>query len=259
MPSHDPAPPAASHAPVDPKRALVIGASSGIGAALVRELVSRGYRVGAVARREPELQALRAEHPEHIIVRSHDVTDTDSVQSTFEELVRDLGGLDLLVYASGVMPAVGREEYDTAQDHVQVAVNLAGAMAWCNEVARLFQTQRAGCLVGISSVAGDRGRKENPAYHATKAGFSTYLESLRNRLSEVGVRVVTIKPGPVETPMTADLGKLPFQITAEAAARTIVGASEGSFWSTRYVPLRWWPIMSVIKAIPSRLFRHLNI
>jgi NAD(P)-dependent dehydrogenase (short-subunit alcohol dehydrogenase family) len=242
--------------------ALVIGASSGMGAALVQQLARAGWHVAALARRTERLESLAnelADAPGQVVVRTHDVTDTDVVAALFEDVALAVGGLDLVIYAAGIMPEVGPDDYDTAQDHAQVDVNLKGCIAWCNEAARLFQTQRSGSLVGISSVAGDRGRRMNPAYHATKAAMSTYLESLRNRLSPYGVRVVTIKPGMVETEMTAGIDKLVWPVSADVAAKTILRAAKGGLLDTRYVPLRWCAVMAVIRAIPSRIFRHLNI
>lgn len=242
--------------------ALVIGASSGMGAALVQQLARAGWHVAALARRTERLESLAAELADasgEVVVRAHDVTDTAAVPALFEDVALAVGGLDLVIYAAGIMPSVGPDEYDTAKDHAQVDVNLKGCIAWCNEAARLFQTQRSGSLVGISSVAGERGRRMNPAYHATKAAMTTYLESLRNRLSPYGVRVVTIKPGMVETEMTADLDELIWPVSADAAARTILKTAKGGLFDTRYVPLRWCAVMAVIRAIPSRIFRHLNI
>lgn len=257
----NPSVPEAQEAPAGP-RALVIGASSGIGAALVQRMVGEGYAVAGLARRMDRLERLRSkleDEPGALHVYEHDVADRDAVPELFERVVRDLGGLDVIVYVAGIMPKVEADEYDTAKDAGQVEVNLTGAMAWCNPAARLFQTQRAGTIVGVGSVAGDRGRKQNPAYHATKAAFATYLESLRNRLAGYGVRVVTIKPGPVETDMTAGMDDLPLMISADAAAKAILKASRGGLFDVRYVPRAWWPIMGVIRAIPSALFRHLNV
>jgi short-subunit dehydrogenase len=252
----DPAVP--SPAPIR-ARAIVVGASSGMGAAIARELVGRGFRVAALARRGAELERLARElGSERVLVRVHDVRDTDAVPALFEELVRALGGLDWLVYASGIMPRVGPSEFDTATDAEILRVNTLGAIAWCNPAAEYFQAQRRGTLVGIGSIAGERGRKGNPVYGASKAAFAHYLEALRNRLSDYGVRVCTIKPGFVATPMTAELGPLPGIISAEAAARTIVRyAARGS--GVRYVPLRWLGVAFVIRSIPSFVFRRLTI
>ena len=254
---------ATAHAPAGPPpvraRALVVGASSGIGAAIVRELVADGYRVAALARRGEELERLRAQcGAERVLARVHDVHRTAEVPALFEELVRALGGLDLAVYASGVMPKVGPLEFDTETDAEILAVNVLGALAWLNPAAEFFQSKRAGTIVGIGSIAGDRGRRGNPVYGASKAALAHYLEALRNRLSEHGVRVCTIKPGYVETPMTASLGKLRGAISAAAAARTIVRyARWGS--GVRYVPLRWLGVSLVLRAIPSQVFRRISI
>jgi short-subunit dehydrogenase len=240
-------------------RAIVVGASSGMGAAIVRQLAGEGYAVAALARRRAQLDELAAScsgAPGRVFVQVHDVSDSDVVPALFEELVRELGGLDLFVFAAGIMPEVERNEYDTAVDLAMLTVNLGGCIAWGNVVANLFQTQRAGTIVGISSVAGDRGRKGAPVYGATKAGMNTYLESLRNRLAEVGVHVCTIKPGFVATAMTE--GKDVFWlISPEAAARQILGAARNRV-NVRYVPLRWGLVMTVIRLIPSAVFRHLN-
>ena len=247
--------------PAAERRAIVVGASSGIGAAIVRQLAREGYRVVALARRKAELEALARESAREssgsVAVHAHDVRATEAVPELFERVARELGGVHLLVYAAGVMPEVGRDEYDTAKDLEQVAINLAGCIAWCNEAARLFRTQRSGTIVGISSIAGDRGRKGAPVYGTTKAAMNTYLEALRNRLAESGVHVCTIKPGFVDTVMTQ--GKKTFWlITAEEAARLSLAAAR-SRANVRYVPRRWWFVGTVIRAIPSFLFRHLNV
>ena len=263
--SHDALPPAPDCGiPAAERRAIVVGASSGIGAAIVRQLVHEGYRVVALARRRPALDELvRACAPAArasggaVFARAHAVHDVGMVPALFEGAARELGGLHLVVYAAGVMPEVGRDEYDTAKDLEQVAVNLDGCIAWCNEAAKLFRTQRSGTILGISSIAGDRGRKGSPVYNTTKAAMNTYLEALRNRLAESGVHVCTVKPGFVDTVMTQ--GKKTFWlISAEEAARLSLAAARSGA-NVRYVPRRWWLVGTVIRSIPSFLFRHLNV
>ena len=242
--------------------ALVIGASSGMGASLVRQLVNEGYAVGGVARRGESLSALADElggAAGRFVHRSHDVTDAAQAPGLFEELVTELGGLDLFIYAAGIMPDVGPEEYDSEKDLAMVDVNLGGCITWTNLAARLFHTQRSGIIVGIGSIAGDRGRKGAPVYGATKAAMATYLESLRNRLAERGVRVVTVKPGMIETPMTAHLDQLTMPVSAERAAGEILKAARGGLLEVRHLPLRWLPVSLVIRAIPSFLFRRTSI
>lgn len=237
-------------------RAIVVGASSGIGAALVRRLSAEGWKVAALARRADELEALRAECG--ALVRVHDAKDFDAVPELFESLVRELGGLELVIYAAGLMTRVGRDEYDTRKDIEMVAVNLGGCIAWCNAAANFMRSQRAGTIVGISSVAGERGRKGSPVYGTTKAALNTYLEALRNRLAEANVHVCTIKPGFVDTAMTQGMPGLFWLVSADQAASAILRAAR-SRANERFVPRRWWFVGTAIRSIPSFLFRHLNV
>jgi len=244
-------------------RALIVGASSGMGAALARQLGTAGVRLALVARRGELLDGLADEivheggaaRP-HTYV--HDVQDIDTVPALLEGICRDLEGLDLFIYAAGIMPRIEQEQYDSGIDQEILGVNLLGAVAWTNAVVPRFARARSGTIVGLSSVAGDRGRRAYPAYAAAKAGHTTYLESIRNRVGRLGVRVVTVKPGPVDTPMTAGLDRVPFLISADQAARTILSAAARGR-STVYIPWRWRPIMLAIRMIPSRLFRYLDI
>jgi short-subunit dehydrogenase len=250
--------------PPDRRRAIVVGASSGIGAALVKQLAREGYSVAAVARRMSELTTLAqscaadsAATGGRVIARAHDVSRTEEVPALFEELVRALGGLDLLIFAAGIMPKIAKEEYDTEKDLEMLAINFGGCVAWCNATASLFRTQRSGTIIGISSIAGDRGRKGNPMYGSTKAAMNHYLEALRNRLSECGVHVCTIRPGYVDTVMTQSI-KTFWLISPEVAAQRILNAARHSV-NLRYVPMRWGAVGLTLKLIPSFLFRKLNI
>jgi NAD(P)-dependent dehydrogenase (short-subunit alcohol dehydrogenase family) len=246
-----------------PGRAIVVGASSGIGAAIARQLACEGWQVAALARRAGDLDRLAAECRDacgtsggRILPARHDVRDADEIPELFERLVRDLGGLDLLVFAAAVMPDVAPAEYDTAKDLEMLSVNLGGCIAWCNAAAVLFRTQRSGTLLGISSIAGARGRKGNPVYGASKAAMDHYLEALRNRLAEAGVHVCTIRPGFVDTAMTR--GKKVFWlISAEEAARRSLDAARRRV-NVRYVPRRWRLVALVLVLIPSFLFRKLS-
>jgi NAD(P)-dependent dehydrogenase (short-subunit alcohol dehydrogenase family) len=245
--------------------AIVIGASSGMGAALVKQLAGEGCRVAALARRGDALDELAAgcaaacaESGGAVLTRVHDVNDVADVPELFAELVRELGGLELLIFAAGVMPEVAPEQYDTELDLAILQTNTAGCIAWCNPAASLFRTQRSGTIVGISSIAGDRGRKGNPVYCTSKAAMNTYLEALRNRLGGSGVHVCTIKPGYVDTAMTRGMPGLFWLISAEEAARTILSAARRRV-NVRYVPWRWSLVGLAVRSIPSFLFRRLEI
>lgn len=245
------------------KRAIVIGASSGIGAACVRELVAQGYLVALLARREDRLQAiaepLNARAGGKVAhVFAHDVQDTAGIPALLDQCCETLGGCDVVLYATGILWVPEADGYDTDKDMEEIAINVTGAVAWLNEAAGLFTRLGGGTLIGISSVAAERGRRRAPVYGATKAFLSHYLEALRNRLSQHGVRVVTILPGYVESEMTAGMGKLLWLISAEEAARRIIGAISGGP-EVLYVPRRWGLLMFILRIIPSEIFRHLNV
>ena len=245
------------------KRAIVVGASSGIGEELARKLVASGVATALVARREAELTALAESlnggaEPALARIYAHDVTKYDEAPELFARIASDLGGVDLVIYSAGAMPKIGDDEYNMEKDALIFDVNVKGAVAWLNLAAHRFGQQRSGTIVGISSVAGDRGRRGQPAYCASKAALDTYLESLRNRLAARGVSVVTIKPGLVKTPLTADLGKLPMMIDAETAADQILAAA-GAGVNVAYVPGKWRLVMTIIRATPSPIFRYLKI
>lgn len=240
------------------RQAVVVGASSGIGAAVARRLAAGGCRVGLVARRAEVLARLAAELGPAALPCPHDVTAADEVPAVFQRLCRDLGGLDLFVYSAGVMPLVAEGEYDFGKDRAIVDVNVLGAIAWVNAAAERFARAGAGTIVGLSSCAGDRGRRGNPVYCASKAALTAYLEAIRHRVARLGVAVVTVKPGPIDTPMTAGLARRPFVIPADEAARQILAAARRRT-HTVYVPRRWRPIMFVIRNLPAAVFHRLDL
>ncbi len=243
--------------------AIVIGASSGMGAELARLMARKRVRTALVARRKEALEQLASriakETPKapEPLVYPHDVREFGEVPALFQRITHDLGGLDLIVYCAGVMPPVAVNEYDFEKDRMVYEVNVLGAIAWLNEAAKRFENQESGVLAALSSVAGERGRKGQPVYSSSKAALNSYMEGLRNRLGHRGVRVVTIKPGPVRTPMTEALS-MPFMIDADEAARQIWAGLRSSRTSV-YVPKKWRAIMWVIRNIPSMLFRGRDI
>lgn len=246
------------------RRAIVVGASSGIGEAIALELAARGFDLALVARRAALLEALaekiRLEQPgRHVQVYPHDVRDSAKASGIFDRVVQDLHGLDWIVYVAGVMPRVEPDGYDIEVDREIVEVNTLGAMAWLNPAARWFQVARGGTIVGISSIAGERGRRGNPAYCASKAALNSYLESLRNRLGRFGVRVVTIKPGFVDTIMLQGREAGVFWTISPAKAARAVVASGQSRRGEVFVPARWSLVAALVRFMPSFLFRRIEV
>lgn len=249
--------------PLQPrKRAILIGASSGIGAALARRLAQEGYIVALLARREERLRALCDEinnacGETRALWYAHDVTDYGSVPGLLQRALADLGGLDLFVYNSGIALPGGFKHYEFDKDLRTTEVNYVGALAWLNPVAAMFRSLGAGQIVGISSVGGERGRVNNPAYQASKAALTSYLESLRNRLTRRGVHVLTVKPGYVATEMTAGQKGLFWVVPADQAAADIWKAIR-HHKQVIYIPARWALVMLIVRNIPSFIFRRLN-
>lgn len=249
--------------PLQPrKRAIVVGASSGIGAALVRRLAREGYIVAALARRVDRLTALCTEINDaagavRAVAYTHDVTDYASVPALLQQIIADLGGLDLFVYNSGIALPTGFKHYNFEKDLRTTEVNYLGALAWLTPVAALFQSAKAGIIAGISSVAGDRGRVGNPSYNASKAALTCYLEALRNRLTRRGVHVLTVKPGYVATEMTQGQKGIFLVASTEKTAADIYRAIRRRK-QTVYTPWFWGWIMFIVRNIPSFIFRKMT-
>lgn len=251
--------------PLNPRRrGIIVGASDGLGASLARRLSREGYSLALVARRKDKLELLCNElnqttNGSRTLAYVHDVTDYQKTPDLLRRIVADLGGLDVFVFVAGVnYPPGGMDKYNFENDRLMIETNLVGAMAWLSPVAEMFQSAKSGQIVGIGSVAGDRGRVGNPGYNTSKAGLHTYLEALRNRLTRHGVSVLTVKPGFMQTEMVkAAQGGTPFLIPPEKAADDIWKAMKGRK-QTIYTPGLWRWIMLAIQHTPSFIFRKLS-
>jgi short-subunit dehydrogenase len=244
------------------KRAILVGASSGIGAALAKQLAGEGWTLALLARRTDRLEELcaainAASGETSALAYTHDVCDHQTVPALLQKIMADLGGLDLFIYNSGIALPGGIKHFEFDKDLRTTEVNYLGALAWLAPVASLFQSLKAGHIVGISSVAGDRGRIGNPSYNASKAALTSYLESLRNRLTRRGVHVLTVKPGYVATELTQGQ-KMIFPVaTPEKTARDISRAIHQGRQQL-YTPWFWGWIMLVVRHIPSFIFRRMS-
>jgi len=238
--------------------AIIVGASSGIGEALARKYAKEGYQVALLARRAERIEKLAAElGADRARAYPHDVTQTAEAAPLFQRILADFGRVDVLIYNSGLLVPVGLNEFNFEKDRQMVEVNVLGALAWLNPAAQLFEAQQSGCLIGISSVAGDRGRVGAPAYNTTKAALSTYLEALRNRLTRKGVHVLTVKPGFVATEMLKNSPRTFWVISPEQAAKDVYDAMRAHKQEI-YTPARWGLLMFIIRNLPSFIFRRLK-
>jgi len=234
------------------KRAIIIGASSGIGRGLAKILAENNFEVGITGRRLNLLKELADERPGSFIVKSFDISDTDRVVQNLEELEVELGGLDLLVISSGT----GRinEKLDFQPEKITIDTNVLGFTIIADWAYNYFRNQKSGHLVGISSVAGFRGWRDTPAYNASKAFQISYLEGLRNKAYHSGlpIFITDVRPGYVDTAMA--YGSYKFWVASvDKVARQIFNAIRHRK-KVVYVTKRWRIIASLIKLVPNWVY-----
>ena len=232
------------------KRALIIGASSGIGKELAKLLANDGYKVIITGRRENLLEEIKASNPENFVVKVNDVTDLNACEMLFSDLQNEFKTIDLIVYSSGIgdpnYELAWEKELPTLQTNVISAVKIYG-LAY-----NLFRKQGYGHLVGISSIASIRGNRHVPAYFASKAFQANYLESLwmKGKRSKAEIYVTDIQPGFVDTSMA--IGKTFWMASAEKATKQIYTAIKKKK-KKAYITKRWRLVAIVLKIAPSSL------
>jgi len=245
------------------KRVLIIGATSAIATACARLWASEGSDFFLVARSADKLEQtaadLKARGAKTITVHEMDATDLSAHSAMLQNCLLALGQIDVALIAHGTLPDQKLCERDVSVAMQEFATNGTSVIALLTLLAQQFETQRWGSLAVISSVAGDRGRPSNYLYGAAKAAVSTFSEGLQARLFKVGVHVLTIKPGFVDTPMTKGLA-LPAALLAQpqqVAERIVAGIARKS--PTLYTPGFWALIMLIIRSIPQPVFKRLNL
>ncbi len=244
------------------RRILIVGATSAIAEATARLYAVRGDALFLVARDARRVQAvaedLRVRGAASVQTGTLDVADFAAHADTIESACAALGGLDIVLIAHGTLPDQSRCESDTDLALREFAINGTATIALASRIARKLEAQGSGTLAVISSVAGDRGRASNYLYGSAKAAVSAYLSGLRQRLSAPDINVLTIKPGFVDTPMTAAFRKGALWAKPEQIARGIVRAIDRRR-GVVYLPWFWRPIMFTIRAIPESLFRRIRL
>ena len=245
----------------NPNRILIIGATSAIAEQLARLLVSNGaacYLTGRDTSRLEIIAAdLRVRGARQVEIESLDVTDAHALDGLIARAAEALGGLDTLIVAAGLLPDQNQVNTDTNRLRETLEVNAISARVVLSEAANYFEQQGHGQLVAIGSVAGDRGRAVNAAYGAAKGALEIFLSGLRQRLHPRGVQVLLVKPGFVDTPMTAAFKKGPLWASPERVAKDIVRAIEQGR-SVIYTPWFWRWIMLIIRLIPEPIFTRLR-
>lgn len=236
------------------KKAIIIGATSGIGRELAKILSLNNYVVGMAGRRTELLSSLRREISESYIKRI-DVTKSEEAITLLNELIQEMGGMDMIVICSGV--GFINPELDWKLEKETIGVNISGFATIANAAFKYFANQGSGHIVGISSIAAIRGSGEAPAYNASKAFVSNYLEGLRQKASKsgIGITVTEIQPGFVDTAMAKGEG-LFWVAPPEKAARQIFKAITVRK-NHAYITKRWRLIAWLLKIMPRWIYNKL--
>lgn len=239
---------------------LIVGAKSDIAKALARQYAKQGYDLYLAARASTTLDEfagdLRLRYGRKVKCLELDILDFKSHQRFYEALEAKPTGVISVV---GYLGEQEKAQNDFAETQQIIDTNFTGVVSLLNIIANDFQTNKSGFIVGISSVAGDRGRKSNYIYGSAKAALTVYLSGLRNRLYDANVQVLTVKPGFVDTAMTRGMN-LPERLTAlpEEVAIDIYKAQHRGK-NILYTRWFWRYIMLIIKAIPEFQFKRMSI
>ncbi|HEY0760608.1 MAG TPA: SDR family oxidoreductase [Acidisarcina sp.] len=243
-------------------RVLVLGATSAIAIATMRLLAPAGARFFLVGRNPQKLevvaQDLLTRGAADVVCEALDLDDTAAHPALLAAAAGSLGTITIALIAHGVNGDQEKAQQDYGEAEAILRTNLLSPVSLITWLANYFESTKQGTLAVISSVAGDRGRKSNYVYGASKGALSIFLDGVRNRIDRSGAHVLTIRPGFVSTPMTAHLPQGPLFASADKVGRGILSAIEGRK-DIVYLPGFWRPIMFIIRSVPGRIFKGLNL
>jgi decaprenylphospho-beta-D-erythro-pentofuranosid-2-ulose 2-reductase len=244
------------------QRLLIMGATSAIAEATARRFAQRGDALFLVARDAARLQAisddLKVRGAVSVGSMVLDARAVDRFPALLEAAAQSLGGLDGALIAYGTLSDQAACQQSVELLRQEFDINAMSVMALCTDLANRLESQGHGVIAVISSVAGDRGRQSNYVYGSAKAAVTAFTSGLRQRLYPKGVRVVTIKPGFVSTPMTAAFKKGALWASPDSVAGDIVRAMDRGA-PVIYTPWFWRWIMCVIRSVPETIFRRLKL
>jgi short-subunit dehydrogenase len=237
------------------RKAIIVGATSGIGKGLAEILTQNGYKVGITGRRINLLNHLKSTHPDLYIVKNFDVTDTISTYKNLEELTAELGGLDLLIISSGTGDINETLDFQTEKQAIETNIN--GFTAVAGWTYNYFINHNSGHLVAITSIGGLRGNGQAPAYNASKAYQINYLEGLRQKAKKdhFRINITDIRPGLVDTDMAKGEGL--FWISSVEKASIQIYKAICRRKKVAYVTKRWLLIAILLRLIPGAIYEKL--
>jgi short-subunit dehydrogenase len=244
------------------RKVLIVGATSAIAEALARRLAARGDALLLAGRDCARLAAiaddLRVRGAPVVQIATLDVARLDDHPRFVEAAWQTLGPFDVVVVAHGTLPDQRACEASVAQTVAEMGTNFVGTVSLLTLIANRMQAQGSGTIAVITSVAGDRGRQSNYVYGAAKGGVTRFLQGLRHRLHAFGVQVVDIRPGFVDTPMTASFPKGPLWATPARVAQDIERALDRGV-AELYTPWFWRWIMLVVRMLPMSIFHRTKL
>jgi decaprenylphospho-beta-D-erythro-pentofuranosid-2-ulose 2-reductase len=244
------------------RKIIILGATSGIALGVQRLLARLGCELLLVARSPERLADLQSDlsvrGAPQVLTYCADMASIQQHAAIFEFAQTTFSDFDTVLLAYGSMH--DQKDSETSVDTLleELQVNFVSAAAILTLFAADLERRRTGCLAAITSVAGDRGRRSNYVYGSSKGALSLFLQGLRSRLHPAGVRVITIKPGPVQTPMTDHLPNFARFAEPEQVARDIVSALERRSPDVLYTPKVWRYIMTAVQQIPETIFKRLS-
>jgi hypothetical protein len=244
------------------RKILIIGATSAIAQATAKLFAQQHHALFLVGRDGEKLESiatdLKVRGAHKVAYCTLDLNEFNRHQEVVDQAYNSLEGLDTVLIAHGTLDDQKACEQDYAKAEQALRTNFLSVISLLTPLANLLEKQRYGCIAVITSVAGDRGRQSNYVYGTAKGALGIFLQGLRNRLQRANVCVLTIKPGFVDTPMTATFKKGALWAKPEAVAVGICRAMEKRR-SVVYLPWFWWPIMTVIGLIPETIFKRMKL
>ncbi len=237
------------------RKAIVIGATSGIGKGLAKILVGNNYLVGITGRRKELLNELKSDNPNLYYTHTFDITDTTSIAENLKILTTELGGLDLLIISSGTGDLNERLDFEIEKRIIET--NVTGFTCIANWAFNYFEKQKSGHLVAIGSIGGLRGSRIAPAYNATKAFQINYLEGLRQKATklESQIFITDIRPGFVDTDMAKGEGQF-WVAPVDKASKQIYNAIKKKR-QIAYITKRWKIVAVIMRLLPNNIYKRM--
>ncbi len=241
---------------------LIIGACSAIAQETAKLFAKDGATLYLADLKKGRLESVKSDiltrYETKIFIEEFDALNFDKHQELIENASKALNGIDIVLIAYGTLPDQTSIQKDYEEIIKEFNLNCVSVISLSSIAANYFEEKKMGVIAVISSVAGDRGRQSNYIYGAAKGGVSVFLQGLRNRLFHSNVRVLTIKPGLVDTPMTAHLPKNPLFASAENVGKGIYDALKSNN-DIVYLPWFWKYIMLIVKSIPEKIFKKMKL